>query len=64
MSDEKLALVNDIADDGRLIVGFVDGDGSATVLNRTSDAEVGDMVSVKQRSVGDDEATEVVKKGG
>lgn len=62
MPDEKLAFVNDIADNGRLIVGFINGDGSATVLNRASDVEVGDIVTIEGSIAGDNKATEVVKK--
>lgn len=66
MSEEKLALVNEIADDGSLIVGYRDGSGSATVSDLTDDAEVGDLVKVEETisSYDDDEAVEVVKKGG
>lgn len=66
MSEEKLAFVNEIADDGDLIVGFRDGSGSATVSDFTDNAEVGDIVKVEETISGydDDKAVEVVKKGG
>jgi len=64
MSEEKLAFVNEIADNDDLIVGFRDGSGSATVSDSTDDAEVGDIVKVEERVVDDDRAVEVVKKGG
>lgn len=66
MSEEKLALVNEIADNGDLIVGFRDGSGSATVSNHTDDAEVGDIVEVEETVLdsSDDKAVKVVKKGG
>ena len=64
MPEEKLALVNEIADNDHLIVGFRDGSGSATVSDFTDNAEVGDIVKVEQRSINDDRAVEVVKKGG
>lgn len=66
MSDGRLALVNEMADNGNLIVGYIDGSGSATVSNYTDGAEVGDIVKVEEtisRS-DDDKAIEVVKKGG
>jgi transitional endoplasmic reticulum ATPase len=66
MSDDKLALVNEIADDGDLIVGYRDGSGSATVSDCTDNAEVGDLVKVEETisSYDDDKAIEVVKKRG
>lgn len=66
MSDGKLALVNEIADSDDLIVGYIDGSGSATVSNHTDDAEVGDIVKVEETisSRDNDRAVEVVKKGG
>ena len=66
MSEEKLALVNEIADDGDLIVGFTDGSGSATVVDRTDNAEVGDLVKIEETVLDNtsDEAAKVVKKGG
>jgi len=64
MSDGKLALVNEMADSGDLIVGYTDGSGSATVSNHTDDAEVGDIVEVEETVLDKDKAVEVVKKGG
>lgn len=66
MNDEKLALVNEIADSGDLIVGYIDGSGSATVSNHTGNGEVGDIVKVEETisSYDDDRAVDVVKKGG
>src|SRR6056297_2968614 len=64
MSDGKLALVNEMADSGDLIVGYTDGSGSATVSNHTDDAEVGDIVEVEETVLDRDKAVEVVKKGG
>jgi len=64
MSDRKLALVNEIADSGDLIVGYTDGSGSATVSNHTDDAEVGDIVEVEETVLDRGKAVEVVKKGG
>ncbi|CAJ53394.1 ATP-binding protein [Haloquadratum walsbyi] len=66
MSEEKLALVNEIADDGSLIVGYRDGSGSATVSDLTDDAEVGDLVKIEETisSYQDDKIEEVVKKRG
>jgi len=66
MSEEKLALVNEIADGGDLIVGYRDGSGSATVSDFTDNAEVGDLVKVEETisSYDDDKAVEVVKNGG
>lgn len=66
MSDGKLALVNEIADGGDLIVGYIDGSGSTTVSNHTDDAEVSDIVKVEETisSRDNDRAVEVVKKGG
>lgn len=63
MSEESPALVNEIADNGDLIVRFIDGSGSATVSDHTENAEVGDIVTV-EKSVVDDKAIEVTKKGG
>jgi len=64
MSEEKLAFVNEIADNDDLIVGLRDRSGPATVSDSTDDAEVGDIVKVEERVVDDDRAVEVVKKGG
>lgn len=64
MSDGKLALVNEMADSGDLIVGYTDGSGSATVSDHTDDAEVGDIVEVEETVLDRDKAVEVVKKGG
>lgn len=64
MSVGKLALVNELADSGDLIVGYTDGSGSATVSNHTDDAEVGDIVEVEETGLDRDKAIEVVKKGG
>lgn len=66
MSEEKLALVNEVADNGDLIVGFTDNSGSATVSDFTDDAEVSDIVKVEETisSYEDDKAVKVVKKGG
>ncbi|MFC7157729.1 ATP-binding protein [Halomarina halobia] len=66
MSDGKLALVNEIAYNGDLIVGYIDGSGSATVSNHTDDAEVSDIVKVEETisSRNNDRAVDVVKKGG
>jgi transitional endoplasmic reticulum ATPase len=64
MSDGKLALVNEMADSGDLIVGYTDGSGSATVSNHTDDAEVGDIVEVEETVLDRGRAVEVVKKGG
>jgi len=61
-----LALVNEIADNGDLIVGFTDGSGSGTVADHTNDAEVSDIVEVEETVIGsnNDKAVKVVKKGG
>ncbi|MFC4452090.1 ATP-binding protein [Halorussus aquaticus] len=64
MSDKELALVNEIADNGNLIVRFLNGAGTDTVANRTDDAEVGDIVEVEGSVLSNDKAVEVVKKGG
>jgi len=66
MPEEKLALVNEIADNGDLIVGYIHGSGSATVSDFTDDAEVGDIVKVEETisSYDDNKAVDVVKKGG
>lgn len=63
MPEESLALVNEIADNGDLIVGFIDGSGSTTVSDHTNNAEVSDIVTIEENVVGD-RATEVAKKGG
>lgn len=63
MSEKSLALVHEIADNGDLIVGFIDGSESITVSDYTENAEVGDIVTIDISGV-DDKATEVAKKGG
>ncbi|MXR40088.1 AAA family ATPase [Halobaculum sp. WSA2] len=64
MSDRDLALVNEIADNGDLILGFLDGAGKDTLPDNTGDAEVGDIVAVEEVNYRGEEVVEVVKKGG
>lgn len=56
--------MNEFAEDGRLIVGFLDQSGTNTVDDRTDDASVGDIVKVEIPAVGDDRAVEVIKRDG
>lgn len=64
--DSTLALVNDVADNGELVVGFTDGSWHGIVEDRTGDASVGDVVRVEPESYGSDvyQAVTVVKEGG
>lgn len=64
--DDTLALVNGVADDEGLLVGFTDGSWHGIVKDETGDARVGDVVRVEPRSYGSDEyqAVTVVKEGG
>jgi len=64
--DDTLALVNGVADDGGVLVGFTDGSWHGIVEDETGDARVGDVVRVEPRSYGSDEyqAVTVVKEGG
>lgn len=64
--EDNLALVNGVADNGGLIVGFTDGSWHGVVEDDTADARVGDVVRVEPRSYGSDEyrAVAVVKEGG
>lgn len=64
--DDTLALVNGLADNGGLVVGFTDGSWHGVVEDETDDARVGDVVRVEPRSYGSDEyqAVAVVKEGG
>jgi len=64
MSDRDLALVNEIADNGNLILGFLDGGGKDTLPDDTGEAEVGDIVAVEEISYREEKVVEVVKKGG
>lgn len=64
MSDRDLALVNEIADNDNLIVGFLDGAGQDTVPDDTGEAEVGDIVAIEEINYSGEKAVEVVKKGG
>lgn len=64
MPENSLALVNGIADNGDLIVGYVFGSGPNIVSDHTGDAEVGDIVSIEKTDVGKDKAVDIIKKGG
>lgn len=66
MPDDALALVNDIADSGELVIGLIDGSWHGVVQDSVGDAHAGDVVRVEPLAYGSDEyeAVEVVKKGG
>jgi transitional endoplasmic reticulum ATPase len=66
MPDDNLALVNGIADNGGLIVGFTNGTWHGIVEDETGVVRVGDVVRVEPLSYGSDEyrAVAVVKEGG
>jgi len=64
--DDTLALVNGVADDGGLLVGFINRSWHGVVEDEAGDARVGDVVRVEPQSYGSNEyqAVAVVKEGG
>lgn len=64
MSDSELALVNEIADSGDLVVAYFDRSDRSVVPDETTEAEVGDVVEVDGVGYSNERVVQIVKKGG